>query len=47
MTGKNNTDPPLLTTARLQLRSISKADSDDLYAIYSDMKTPNLFIYTD
>jgi ribosomal-protein-alanine N-acetyltransferase len=35
----NNTDPPLLTTARLQLRSISETDSDDLYAIYSDMKT--------
>ena len=39
MTDKNKADPPLLTTARLQLRSISKADSDDLYAIYSDMKT--------
>jgi ribosomal-protein-alanine N-acetyltransferase len=39
MTNKNKTDPPLLTTARLQLRSIGKSDSDDLYAIYSDMKT--------
>ena len=39
MTNKSNTDPPLLTTARLQLRGIRKTDSDDLYAIYSDMKT--------
>jgi len=39
MTDKNKTNPPLLTTARLQLRGITQTDSDDLYAIYSDMKT--------
>jgi len=39
MANKNKTDPPLLTTARLQLRGINKTDSDDLYAIYSDLKT--------
>ncbi len=39
MANKNNTDPPLLTTTRLRLRGINKTDSDDLYAIYSDVKT--------
>jgi len=39
MTGRKNTSPPPLTTARLQLRGINQADSEDLYAIYSDMKT--------
>jgi RimJ/RimL family protein N-acetyltransferase len=38
MANENKTQPPLLTTARLQLRGINKSDSDDLYAIYSDMK---------
>ncbi len=33
------TDPPVLNTARLHLRAIRKADSDDLFAIYADRKT--------
>jgi len=39
MANNNKTDPPLLTTARLRLRGINETDSDDLYAIYSDVKT--------
>ncbi len=39
MANENKTDPPLLTTARLRLRGINETDSDDLYAIYSDVKT--------
>ena len=33
------TDPPVLNTARLHLRAINKADSNDLFAIYADRKT--------
>ena len=39
MADTNHTSPPPLITARLQLRGITKADSDDLFPMYSDMKT--------
>ena len=39
MAEQNNTNPPLLTTERLHLRGICEADSDDLFPLYSDMKT--------
>ncbi len=39
MAEKINTKQHPLTTGRLLLRGITKADSDDLFPMYSDMKT--------
>ena len=39
MTGSKSINPPPLTTSRLQLRGITKSDSDNLFPMYSDIKT--------
>jgi len=43
MKAKSKTSPAALITTRLRLRGITKADSDDLFSMYSDMKTLQFF----